>query len=91
MLISSDLCHKKMLLESLNIPLSVKREGNDIFNTVSFKTIQSINIYFFFKMATANFLRGQAPFPYPPTFDGLPSPRVYPRFFFHQNDRKGCT
>ena len=42
-------------------------------------------------MATSNIFRWQ-PLSVPSDFDGLPSPRVtgYPRFFFHQNDPKGC-
>ena len=55
--------------------------------TISFKTIQS----FFFKMATFNFLRWQPP-PYPQSLTvNLTSLKGVPRFFFHQNDRKGCT
>ena len=56
--------------------------------TISFKTIQS---FFFFKMATFNFLRWQPP-PYPQSLTvNLTSLKGSPRFFFHQNDRKGCT
>ena len=41
-------------------------------------------------MATFHFLRWQPP-PLPATFGGFPY-TLYPRFFFfHQNDRKGCT
>ena len=64
--------------------LAYVREGNDISNIHS--KFQDHTVNTFGKMATFNFLRWWQPSPTRHIWQ-----LTYPRFLFHQNDRKKCT